>query len=80
MAASSDGIVASVNGQGSPTDAVETIKVTIGDTTGAQETVDFKGWDMGVRLRWSPDGSLLLIGYVGPGASSPPGYVVLIRP
>jgi len=80
MAVSSDGKLASVTGQGTPTSSVETIDVAIQSASVGREGARFTGWDMSVRLSWAPDGSLLLVSYVGPGSSSPPSHVVLLRP
>jgi hypothetical protein len=80
IAVSAEGDVASAGGTGVPGDAVVNIRLTIQKRTGERETVDYQGSYQNLRLDWSPDGSLLLLQYSGPGSSNPPSYVVLLRP
>jgi Tol biopolymer transport system component len=80
IAVSAEGAVASVGGIGVPAGAVVNIRLTIQKRAGERETIDYQGWDQNLWLDWSPDGSLLLLQYWGPGSSNPPTYVVLLRP
>jgi hypothetical protein len=80
LAVSSTGRVAWLAASPDPAVAASSFEIAIDDGAGGRQMIRFQGRTQDLRVTWSPDGSLLLIEYVGPGTTNPNSYVALIQP